>query len=944
MTEKELKTTYDRMSLSGERLSELEKRLDECFEREPENIPDFDEEELLHFDAEYKPSPRRRSPLKIALTSAAAVAVAAAGVTAAFRTGLIPTGTAVPEETQEAYTTESPEPKPDVTKRGITSADLPEYPNPGALDVEDNNIRIDSTTFDETCAEDIRNQNISQTVLIAEMTVTACDYEWGSGDTVYTVTVDQAYYTTMGVDPNGMSIKLLMPGRQRYQYEGCPLYAEGDRFFAALKNGGRFYEVAAAQTIADIITINDKDYAAVHSKNLPVMSSFSGEKVLTYPRTVTANPAKYYGLYYLAEFGEYYAGIAENAENPESTPSGTVDVSFLSFYSDADTLETIFEPNFFGWWVSDDTGSDFFNLYLEYTVQEDTPDIFRPMNGITCGGFSMDNNAFYMLDYTDKGKVWVVWKDEPARLYCYTGIYRHDRSDFSASYHMKDSAVVPSVTVPARIGQLGLLKILSEYDGAIESRAIENYPEYTVNSLKGTLTLAVMDVLKSGTADYAGTAWNRPDISRSEYQSLTIPQEVNWALEKTSDKFSMTLRLFNADENWRGLKTGEPSPGEMCRYFRADFTKQADGTWICSDLSPLSGDPSDMVNFYSPLTDTDIYCSYMNSGDIRPEASVEYYAVENGGLTDIYAIRTLKNVFDGVDEQDLYYRDPRTDTYKLLTYGETVGFTVEDGDSAVAASVIDGSVVVTRYRGGFAKESTYAGSGALSDSLELIPHGDFILVGFSCGSGEFYTEYYTVIERTNLFVDGCYEKRLLKITGDSIEYYHEYDDRYIEITVTDELLIRGIDAKARELWNEYEINAPDGIGDYYQLDDTYQGRVIADPELRTYDGILKQFMEVYTPEAAQEAMNEVIGHSVIISDGMAYTTEGARGADISVWNVGFSVINETLTDTTAELDYSIMYNDPETGERSETLPMDHYTINAVRTADGWRLDRFYYPY
>lgn len=71
MTKKELRTMYDKMSLSEERMTELEKRLDDCFEHEPENIGDFEETELMQFSQEYKPAPQRRNPLKIVVTSAA---------------------------------------------------------------------------------------------------------------------------------------------------------------------------------------------------------------------------------------------------------------------------------------------------------------------------------------------------------------------------------------------------------------------------------------------------------------------------------------------------------------------------------------------------------------------------------------------------------------------------------------------------------------------------------------------------------------------------------------------------------------------------------------------------------------------------------------------------------------------------------------------------------
>lgn len=35
----------------------------------------------------------------------------------------------------------------------------------------------------------------------------------------------------------------------------------------------------------------------------------AGEEVLTYDRTVTKNPAKYYGVYAISEYGQYYAGL-----------------------------------------------------------------------------------------------------------------------------------------------------------------------------------------------------------------------------------------------------------------------------------------------------------------------------------------------------------------------------------------------------------------------------------------------------------------------------------------------------------------------------------------------------------------------------------------------------------------------------------------------------------
>lgn len=221
---------------------------------------------------------------------------------------------------------------------------------------------------------------------------------------------------------------------------------------------------------------------------------------------MTKNPAKYYGIYAIDEFGQYYAGLAEHDDNPVVTSDDKVDVSMLSFYMDAEALTEIFEPNFFGSWSIQDYDPDWdfsYDISLEYDVSYAFSDIFRPMNGITCGGFSMDSKAFYMLDYTNGANLWVVWKDEPESLYRYEGVGMRDRSDYLVAYNRRDGIVSPEVSVPSDIGQLGLLKTLSEYGDSICVIPSRDGLRYNENALKGTLAGTVMDVLENGSTEYA---------------------------------------------------------------------------------------------------------------------------------------------------------------------------------------------------------------------------------------------------------------------------------------------------------------------------------------------------------------------------------------------------------------------------------------------------------
>lgn len=90
MTEKDLKSMYDKISLSETRMTELEKKLPEMF-AEAENKSENGDELLMHFDGEYKPMKRSRRGVVIGSCTAAAVVLAAGlGLYAAYHNGMLP--------------------------------------------------------------------------------------------------------------------------------------------------------------------------------------------------------------------------------------------------------------------------------------------------------------------------------------------------------------------------------------------------------------------------------------------------------------------------------------------------------------------------------------------------------------------------------------------------------------------------------------------------------------------------------------------------------------------------------------------------------------------------------------------------------------------------------------------------------------------------------------
>ena len=269
MTEKDLRTAYDKMSLSEERLSELEKRF--AASVKPGNQDSSSEifaDAFMNFDHEYRPEPKKKKPLRTALIStAAAAAVIAVGVTAAFRTGLIPTGQTRPADSVPQTS--------EVNEGGILNADdLPKYEN---KDINQGEVTL-NTDYSDRAELDSRNGNIYRTQLVAEFTVTNCLGAIDENFSAYEVRVDECFFNLTGLEQQGRSIQFVARGTESNQSEGCPVYSIGDRILAALYCTDGEYRLSAEFALSDIITVDGEDCAAVRSSvlaGLP-MDDYSG--------------------------------------------------------------------------------------------------------------------------------------------------------------------------------------------------------------------------------------------------------------------------------------------------------------------------------------------------------------------------------------------------------------------------------------------------------------------------------------------------------------------------------------------------------------------------------------------------------------------------------------------------------------------------------------------
>lgn len=918
MTEKELRTVYDKMSLSEERLSELEKQF--AASVKPGNSDSSSEisaDAFLNFDHEYRPVPKKKSPLRTALIStAAAAAVIVVGVAAAFRGGLIP----VQPDDSTAQTSEAS------SDRLLSADDLPRYEN---KDINNGKVTLDND-YSERAQLDSRNGNIYRTQLVAEFTVTNCLGAVDDNFSAYEVRMDECFFNLTGIEQQGRSIQFVVRGTESNQSVGCPVYSSGDRILAALYCTDGQYRLSAEFALSDIITVDGKDCAAVRSSvlaGLPI-EDYSGGEVMEYPTTTNVNPAKYYGFYDPQALAEYLVEKAEYAQKIKQPLQGTFDMSELDFRTDKEAMK-IFESWFIGSWLQysadEQTIINMENLrYYSY----DSVFSLSP-GGMTCGGFAAnaDNTAFFMLrgeSKSDYNSLWVIMKNAPDRMYVYDHSGDDLRSFAEYRYHYWDNnGRVQEELGQSSISRLGIMKFLAEADDT-------------------ALSEAVYDLFENAEADFAGKHWKRVPVSADTFGDTINYGEDN-KLDITDPEHPVIyVDLYDAETPWKSLEPGGEYKGIIKRTFIAVFSKSG-GKWTYT-LTPQSGDINDIENFWSPLKNYGFYpVQDWNGGesiDDIPETDIEleYCLVTRTARNELYVVRRYSS--PECQCEDMYWWNQQFDRYEFINRAEHINV-MENSGSLIVTARFDDETLIYEY----VQKSCR--------NVELIDYTDTDPEIYFRGKYMIVTKHDPTDGKMWLVTDrqawervDTYADSEFTLTDDG--FITNKDGKTVVYTSASddiESVLLSLDCRARDLWFNFEVNAPDWTGNSFEADINGITRSIAEIEnqdWRTRDSLLAEFRKVYTYEAAQEALRSVTGLSVIEYNGRMYSMMVGRGTDPEIYEVIPEVTWENPEKTQAEITYTVSYNDDEHG--GSTGKTDTYTINAVKEADGWRLDRFYYPY
>lgn len=926
MTENELRTAYDRMSLSEERLSELEKRfVDSVKTGAHDGSAGMYADAFMNFDHEYRPEPKKKKPLRTALIStAAAAAVIAVGVTAAFKGGLIPV-----QQTQPA---ESGSQTSEADAGDILNVDdLPRYEN---RDINCGEVSL-NTDYAVRAELDSQNGNIYRTQLVAEFTVTNCLGAIDDSFSVYEVTVDECFLNLTGLEQQGRSIHFVVRGTESNQSVGCPVYSIGDRILAALYCTDGEYRLSAEFALSDIITVDGKDYAAVRSSvlgGLPIanypIENHSGGDAVEYPTTTNVNPAKYYGFYDPQAFAEYLVEKAQAAQKTKQPLQGTFDMSELDFRTDKEAMK-IFETWFIGSWLqysADErkvTGSE----YLQYRY--DTVFDLSP-GGMTCGGFAAnaDNTAFFMLrgeSKSDYNSLWVVMKNDPERMFVYDYSEDNCRSFAEYSYHYwNGNGSEQDALGQTAISRLGIMKFLAEADDP-------------------ALSEAVYDLFENAEADFAGKHWKRVPVSADTFGDLENHCESN-KLDITDPEHPVIyVDLYDAETPWKSLEPGGTYEGVIKRSFIAEFSESG-GKWTYT-LTPQSGDINDIENFWSPLKNYGFY----PLGDWRTGAEpeeltgsdieLEYRLVQDSDGAELYIVRRYSTTEGRCD--DVYWWNQQLDLYEFIANAEHISVMDNGGSLFVISRFNDNEAMIYEYVQESCMNTEYID---YTDAApEIYFRGKYILITKhipSDGTIWLVTDRHAW-NRVETYADSEFtltdDGFITNKDGKTVVYNNSSDNI--------ESALLSLDSQARRLWFDFVVNDPDWMG--WGFETEVNGKTqwvceIRNKDWRTRDGMLAAFGQVYTHDVAEEALRYVTGRSVIEYNGAMYSMMGGRGVDPEISEVIPEVTWENPEGTQAEITYTVSYNDDEHG--GSTGKTDTYTINAVKEADGWRLDRFYYPY
>lgn len=588
---------------------------------------------------------------------------------------------------------------------------------------------------------------------------------------------------------------------------------------------------------------------------------------------------------------------------PKALFSGNIEMDF-----------DIFEEHFYGEWTGvSDSGVEY---ELPLTYHKDC--FGDPFNwSMYCTGFYSDEQGYYMMGINGgEGQCWYIPAYEPNRMYRYTDIGGPVKcADYSFCYER--TAPVTSydrdvLSTTAEISSLGL-KRLEQLTGFVVPKEVY---EVTID----------------------GEEWTRDSNLSLGLGNVYLNQRV------TDDKVVLTRRYFLKETYNENDYSAVP---EM-QYITLTMEKK-DDKW---QLSSAEKYRSNITSFNTDAyTEAEKACEKINgeSGSngaevCTVEQNIRYFTTTDGFY---YAVREIK---PGMAEEPSY-----TEVYYFNGTDYTAIGTEYTQENCSIGKLLDLQ---------FAGESLYIHTSndgvnyvyrCVDGKMELLimQDGGDMDISFI---GDKYMIYRT--DNTYMVYDIAYTCRMLfdfdtennVIDDDGMGFTAIVNGETLHIRanvkeMTLEEQLKLLDINAHYIWIYTQIESP--VVDYNSNNLLYNdGAVVklypvSQEDFRDYNTVYSLISSVYTESCTEKILSEELPTGMVFYDGKTYCNGGARGSNLSVGRVEYKL--KSQGESTAELEYTVYGFDPETSEQTDEI-LETYTITAVNTENGWRLDKYYLPY
>ncbi|MGN0595928.1 MAG: hypothetical protein ACI4J1_01175 [Ruminiclostridium sp.] len=588
---------------------------------------------------------------------------------------------------------------------------------------------------------------------------------------------------------------------------------------------------------------------------------------------------------------------------PKALFSGNIEMDF-----------DIFEEHFYGLWTGiSDSGVEY---ELPLTYHKDC--FGDPFNwSMCCTGFYSDEQGYYMMGINGGiGQCWYIPAYEPNRLYCYKDVGEPVKcSDYSFVYER--SAPVTSydrdvLSTTAEISSLGL-KRLEQLIGFVVPKEVSEI---------------IID----------GEEWTRDTNLSLGFGNVYINQRV------TEDKVVLTRRYFLKETYSEDDYSSTP---EM-QYITLTMEKK-DDKWHLSSAEKYR---SNITSFNTPAyTEVEKACEKINeelgnngSEACTVEQNISYFTTKDGFY---YAVRQIKpSMAEEPSYTEVYYFNGTDYTAIGTEYTQedySIGKLLDlkfVGESLYVHTSNDGANYVYRCIDG-------------AMELLIMQDGGDMDISFI---GDKYMIYRT--DNTYMIYDIALTCRML-FDFDTVNNVIDEDGMGFTAIVNGETLhiranpkemsleeqLKLLDMNAQYIWIYTQIESPlvDYNSDNLLYDDGAVVKLypVTQEDFRDYNTVYSLLSSVYTKSCTEKILSEELPTGMVFYGGKTYCNGGARGSNLSVGRIEYKI--KSQDESTAELEYTVYGVNPETSEQTDEI-LETYTIKAVNTENGWRLDKYYLPY